>query len=76
MVHGVEELVFVDEPADEKIDEAKKEHEEGARKYAVDGADDEDEDGLWKEKPIGEDRGLHEFGVVSRSFGTDEEYGV
>lgn len=41
VVHGVEKLVFVDETADDEVDESEEEDEPGGWEGAVDDADDE-----------------------------------
>ena len=76
VVHGVEELVFVDEAANEEVDEAEEEDEEGAGEDAVDGTDDEDQDRLGEEKAIRKHWRLYEFSIVSRGLSANKVNGV
>lgn len=76
MVHGVEELILVDETPNEEVNKAEEENEERAGQDAIDSADDEYKDGLREKKPVGEDGGLDELGVVSGGFGADKVDGV
>ena len=72
MVHSVEELVLVNEAADEKIDEAEEEDEKRAGEDAVDGADDENEDSLWEEEAVRKHGRLNQLSVIPRSLSTNE----
>ena len=64
MVHGVEELILVDEAADSEVDSPGEEDLPGFAKDAVDDADDKDEEDLGEEKAVVEGCWLVEFGVV------------
>ncbi len=64
MVHGVEELVFVGEVAEEEEEETREEDLPGGAEDRVDHADDEDEEGGGEVEAVAEDGGLDELGVV------------
>ena len=64
MVHGVEELVFVDKSSDDEIYQAKEQHKPGARQNAVHDANYEDKQGLRKIEAITENRRLDHFCVI------------
>lgn len=64
MIHRVEELVFVDEIPDDKVEQAKKQHKPRAWQDAVHNANDKDKQGLRKVEAITEDRWLHQFRVI------------
>ena len=65
MVHGVEELVFVDEAAEEEVEQAEEEDEPAAGQDGVDDADDVDEDRLGEVEAVGEDGRLAIGGDVT-----------
>ena len=65
VVHGVEELVLVDEGAEKEVEQAEEEDEPGTREGGVDDADDEDEDRLREVEAVAEDWGLDQFGAVA-----------
>lgn len=67
MIHRVEELVFVDESSDDKVEQAKKQHKPGAWQDAVHDANDKDKQGLRKVEAITEDRWLDQFRVICKS---------
>lgn len=65
MVHGVEELVFVDEAAEEEVEQAEEEDEPAAGEDGVDDADDVDEDRLREVEAVGEHGRLARGGDVA-----------
>lgn len=66
MIHGVQELVLICEVANNKVEPAKRKDKTTAWENGVYECDDEYEDGLWKEEPIGEHRGFPELFIVTR----------
>ena len=64
MIHGVEQLVFVDKGSDDKVEQAKKQHKPGAWQDAVHDANDKDKHGLRKVETVTEDRWLDQFRVI------------
>ena len=76
VVHGVEELVLVDEGADEEVEQAEEEDEPGAREDGVDDADDVDEDRLREVEAVAEDGRGAQLGVVAGRFGGEGIEGV
>lgn len=65
VIHGVEQLVFVDEAADGEVDEAEEADDVRAGEDTVHDSDYEDEDCLWERKAVAERGGLVEAGVVA-----------
>lgn len=64
MVHGVEQLVFVDEASNDEVDQTEEEDQPRALKHAVHGADDENQECLWKVEAVTEDGWLNKLCVV------------
>lgn len=64
VVHGVEELVFVDEGAHDEVDQAEEADEPGPWENGVDDANDEDEDGLREVEAVAEGWGVLEIRIV------------
>lgn len=65
VVHGVEQLVFVDEAADSEVDETEEADDVRAGEDAVDDCDYENEDCLWEGKAVAECRWFAEVSVVA-----------
>lgn len=64
VIHCIEELIFVDEAADDEVQQAEEQYEPGAWQDAIDDADNEYEDALWKVEAIAKYWWLHELSVV------------
>ena len=59
MLHGIQQLIFVDEMSDHEISKAGKEHPPRVLEDAVDNTNDKDEDCLGQEEPVAENRRLY-----------------
>ncbi len=64
MVHSVEQLVFVDEASNEKVDQTEEKNQPRALQHAVHGADDKDEQCLWQIEAVTEDWWLDKLRIV------------
>jgi hypothetical protein len=64
VIHCIEELIFVDEAAEDEVQQAEEQYEPRAWQDAIDDTDDEYEDALWKVEAIAEHWRLHKLCVV------------
>ena len=64
MVHGVEQLVFVDEASNEEVDQTEEKDEPRALKDAVHSANDENQECLWKIEAVTENWWLNKLCIV------------
>ena len=64
VVHGIQELVFVDEASNQEVGEAGEDDFPAVSKDTVDDANYEDQNCLWQVKAVAESRRLDQFGIV------------
>ena len=72
VVHGIQELILVDELADGKVYQPEKANQPRAGENTVHHANDQDEDRLWDGKAVAERRWRGQLSVVSWCFGGQE----
>jgi hypothetical protein len=64
MFHCVEQLILMDELANDEVGQTRKQDLPGVPQDTIDDTDDEDQNGLGQEESVAEDRGLDKFRIV------------